>query len=154
MGMNICSVWYVEVWPQHKHGFLELGVLNSSEWKVWQYQKHYQLLPLGSRYEFPNILHSRSLYILSVCTFKYENHSLTIAPNCDKSPWQLFDLPHFLCSAWRQRVDVLLPPVRSSRWVNTFQHALQRALGELFWISASWLKYSQTTDLFAFYQTK
>ena len=29
MGTNICSVWYVEVWPQHKHSFPELGVLNS-----------------------------------------------------------------------------------------------------------------------------
>ena len=34
MSTNICSVWYVNVWPQHKYGFPKLGVLNSLEWKV------------------------------------------------------------------------------------------------------------------------
>jgi len=152
VGTNICSVRYVKVRPQHKHGFPELRMLNSSKGQVWGYQKDYQLLSPSCLAECRNELRVRGLYILSVHAFGIKNHSLT--PNCDNSPWPVFEPPHFLCSAWRRRVDVLLPPVQSSGWANTFQHALQRALGEPFWISAPCSKCSQTVDLFAFVQEK
>src|SRR6266403_1313220 len=42
--------------------------------------------------------------------FALRIYLLTIvpAPNCDKSPCPVFELLHFLCSAWCRRVDVLL----------------------------------------------
>ena len=81
---NVCSVRYVGVRPQHKHGFPKLSVLNGSEWEVWGYQKNYQLLSPSRLGEYRNVLSIRVLCILLVCTFSLENHQLTTS-NCDKS---------------------------------------------------------------------